>query len=209
MKYVFLFIILACLLTGLYYAITEYDNLILITSVWEIPKEKLTQGYSLVQMEDEKLTFYQFTTTNGFIGIAKQLWLIGALVIGSTAILLPFSIYTFKALFNSELSAANEAKKEAKDSIYKSEVALIDAKNKYQQECDLKVKYAYDKQMKIVQSELSKRLVKLEQRENAITEREVIANNKTAEAETALTQYRKEFQSLKSEFERKEAELTK
>jgi hypothetical protein len=209
MKYIFLIIILICLSTGLYYSIAEYENLSLITKAWEIPKEQISQGYSLVQMEGENLTFYQFTTANGFIGIAKQLWLIGALVIGSTAILLPFSIYTLKAFLNSDISEAREAKKQAKNSIYKSEMALIDAKNKYQQECDLKVKGAYDKQMKIVQNELSKRLVQVEQREKAITEREKIAERKISEANTALVQYREEFQALKADFEKKEKLFTK
>ena len=198
MKYLFILVIFLALGWGLYYEVAEYKNLSLITDYWEIPKEKITQGYSLVHMKGESLKFYQFTTANGFIDIAKHLWLIGALIVSAIAILLPLSIYTLKSIWNWELSEAKQAKSDAKN-----------AMNQYQKECDLKIKNAYDAQLKIVQNELSKRLVKVEQRENAITEREAIANNKTAEAETALAQYRKEFQSLKSDFEQKEVELTK
>lgn len=209
MKYIFLVIVLISLGTGLHHSITEYQSFSLITDMWEIPKEELTQGYSLVQMEGSNIKFYQFTTANGFIEITKQLWLIGALIVGATAILLPLSIYTIKAFFNAELSEASEAKKKAKDTIYKSEMALVDAKNKYQKQCNLKVKGAYDKQMKIVQNELSKRLVQVEQREKAITERETIADRKTSEANTALIQYREELQTLKSNFEEKEKLFSK
>lgn len=209
MKYIFIIIVLVSLGTGLHYSITEYQNFSLITGMWEIPKEELAQGYSLVQMEGSSIKFYQFTTANGFIGITKQLWLIGALIVGAIVILLPLSIYTLKAFLNAELSEASEAKKQAKYTIYKSEMALVDANNKYQKECDLKVKGAYDKQMKIVQNELSKRLVQVEQREKAITEREIIAERKTSEANTALIQYREEFQTLKSDFEEKEKLFTK
>lgn len=198
MKYVILLVILVGLGTGIYYEVADYKNLSLITNHWEIPKEEITQGYSLVHMEGESLKFYQFTTANGFIDIVKQLWLILVLAILSVSVVLPFSIYVLKAFWNVEISEAIETKKQAKKSV-----------EKHQSECNLKVKGAYDKQMKIVQSELSKRLAEVEQRENAITEREAIANNKTAEAETALAQYQKEFLSLKSDFERKEAELTK
>ena len=63
--------------------------------------------------------------------------------------------------------------------------------------------------MKIVQNELSKRLVQVEQRENSITEREAIAERKASEANIALVQWREEFQTLKSEFEKKEKLFTK
>lgn len=198
MKYVILLVILVSLGTGIYYELIDYKNLSLITNHWEIPKEEITQGYSLINMEGESLKFYQFTTANGFIDIVKQLWLILVLAVLSVSVVLPFSIYVLKAFWNVEISEAIETKKQAKKSV-----------EKYQSECNLKVKDAYDKQMKIVQSELSKRLDEVEKRENVITEREAIANKKTAEAETALVQYQKEFLSLKSDFERKEAELTK
>jgi len=209
MKYIFLVIVLISLGTGLYYSIAEYENLSLITKVWEIPKEQISQGYSIVQMEGKNLTFYQFTTANGFIDIAKQLWLIGALIVGVIVILLPLSIYILKVFFNAELSEASEAKKQAKDTIYKYETALVNAKNKYQKKYDLKVKEAYDKQMKIVQNELSKRLLQVEKREISIIEREAIAERKSSEANAALVQSRKEIQALKSEFEEKEKLFSK
>lgn len=209
MKYFILFVILVGLGIGLYYEVADYENLSLITSHWEIPKEKIPQGYSLVLMEGESLKYYQFTTANGFIGIAKQLWLIGALIIGVIAILLPFSIYVLKAFWNTELSEASEAKKLAKKSIDKATMDLIDAKNKYQNECDLKVKTAYDKQLNIVQHELSNKIDALEKRENSINEREAIAERKISEANSALNQYRAEFKTLKSDFEKKEKLFTK
>lgn len=209
MKYFILLVILVGLGTGLYYEAADYKHLSLITDHWEIPKEKITQGYSLVQMEGKSLTFYQFTTANGFVGIAKQLWLISALAIGVIAILLPFSIYVLKAFWNAELSEASESKKLAEKAIYKAEMDLIGAKNKYQNECDLKVKSAYDTQLNIVQNELSKKINALEKRENSITEREAITERKTSEANAALAQYRAEFQTLKSDFENKEKLFTK
>jgi len=199
MKYLFILVIFLAVGWGLYYEASSYEYLSLITDYREIPKaEDIPQGYTLVLMEGKSARFFQFETATGFIDIAKHLWLIGVLIAIAIALLLPLSIYTLKSIWNWELSEAKQVKADAEKSI-----------NQYQKECDLKVKDAYDKQMKIVQNELSKRLAQVEQRENSITEREAIAEKKSSEANITLVQCREECRTLKSEFEKKEKLFTK
>lgn len=209
MKYIVFLFFLVSVGIGVYKESANYKDLNLIIDIWEIPKEEIPNGYSLVNLKGNNLEHYELKAVSGFVNIAKELWLIIALAIVTIVILLPFSIYVLKAFWNTELSEANQAKQEAKNAIYKSEMALIDAQNKYQKECDLKVKNAYDTQRKIVQNELSKRKTQVEQRENLITEREAIAERKVTEANTKLAQYQAEVHTLKLEFEKKEKLFTK
>jgi hypothetical protein len=207
MKYFFLVAILIGLGAGLFYELEEYKNFTLITDSWSIPKEEIGSGLSLVQVKNSDFQFYKFSASNGFIEIVKQLWLLATLFIGAIVILLPFSIYVLKASWNIELSEARETQKEAKEDIKKAETDLIKAKNKHLNECNLKVENAYQKQLNIVHNELSERMKGVEKREKIIDSREMEAFKMKELANKELSQYRSEFQELKSGFKEKEALL--
>lgn len=209
MKYIFLLLILFLLGTGLYYANKQYDHLTLITDVWEIKKEEITNGNFIVSIKDDGTNYYAFSTTNGFVNMAKELWLIGSLFVGLIVLLMPLSIYLFKIFWNQKLSDAKQSVIDANAKAEKAKMDSLDRINMIHEHCDSKIERAYKEQLNVVQKKLSEQLEMLEYREKYITGKELVAENTKREAENALSQYKAEFQKLKSDFEEKEKLLTK
>lgn len=207
MKYVFLLVILLLLASGLYYANKQYDQFFLITETWETTEEP--KNTLLVSITDNKTKYYEFSAATGFVDMVKKLWLIGALFIGVTIILIPLSIYSFKTIWNRQLSDAKQsvinanakAKKAGNDS--EKEIYRI------QEHCDSMIKRAYKEQLNVVKNELSEKLTMIEYREETVTGKELVAENTKREADISLSQYRSEYQKLKSDFEEKEKLFTK
>jgi F0F1-type ATP synthase membrane subunit b/b' len=175
----------------IYYALPEYEHLILITKLWEVPQEEIVKGFSLIEIKGEISTFYTLKTATSFYDIAKHLWLVGALFLSIISLILPLSIYALKTFFNQELSEAKEAKQEASNAIKKCE-----------NECGLKVEQAYKKQLTRVQITLSAQKKGIEEREKRIADREATAERKISETEALRVQYSAQFEILKSDFEK-------
>lgn len=146
------------------------DHAVLITDYWE--SQGGDESWQLVNYIEGKPHLYTFAMTNGYWNIFKGLWPVWTLFMLVFFVLVPLSIYIYRSLNNSQITAAKEAQLDAEERAKKAE---LDAK-KYEQKAkswaEERVNTAYQEQLSRVKKELETEWESYHRQKNQVLERE-------------------------------------